>query len=143
MYVRAKSVAKITLAHSFSFALSLSVSLLTVSLSPSLTPPLFVFSLLGVSRVVCGVRAARCLSRRALGVSRVVRSRRVVSSLASSRHVSCRVVCRLVVRRPAARSLASSRRESSRVVCRLVVRRPAARCQLRLVRSRGASSCSV
>ena len=67
----------------------------------------------GVSPVACGVRAARCQSRRVLGVSRVVRSHRVVRSLASSRRLSSRVVCRRVVR-----SLASSRRLSSRVVCR-------------------------
>ena len=75
----------------------------------------------GVSPVACGVRAARCQSRRVLGVSRVVRSHRVVRSLASSRRLSSRVVCRRVVR-----SLESSRRLSSRVVCRLAVRRPAA-----------------
>ena len=69
----------------------------------------------GVSPVACGVRAARCQSRDVLGVSRVVRSHRVVRSLASSRRLSSRVVCRRVVR-----SLASSRRLSSRVVCRLV-----------------------
>ena len=73
----------------------------------------------GVSPVACGVRAARCQSRRVLGVSRVVRSHRVVRSLASSRRLSSRVVCRRVVR-----SLESSRRLSSRVVCRLAVRRP-------------------
>ena len=68
----------------------------------------------GVSPVACGVRAARCQSRRVLGVSRVVRSHRVVRSLASSRRLSSRSNCRRVVR-----SLASSRRLSSRVVCRL------------------------
>ena len=96
----------------------------------------------GVSPVACGVRAARCQSRRVLGVSRVVRSHRVVRSLASSRRLSSRVVCRRVVR-----SLASSRRLSSRVVCRLAVRRPAGRCQSRRVRSRvgvsRVSSCVV
>ena len=96
----------------------------------------------GVSPVACGVRAARCQSRRVLGVSRVVRSHRVVRSLASSRRLSSRVVCRRVVR-----SLESSRRLSSRVVCRLAVRRPAARCQSRRVRSRvgvsRVSSCVV
>ena len=85
----------------------------------------------GVSPVACGVRAARCQSRRVLGVSRVVRSHRVVRSLASSRRLSSRVVCRRVVR-----SLESSRRlsvsvascaESCRCQSRLVVRRPAAR----------------
>ena len=99
-------------------------------------------ALVGVSPVACGVRAARCQSRRVLGVSRVVRSHRVVRSLASSRRLSSRVVCRRVVR-----SLESSRRLSSRVVCRLVVRRPAARCQSRRVRSRvgvsRVSSCVV
>ena len=64
---------------------------------------LIAFSLVGVSRVACGVRAARCQSRRVLGVSRVVRSHRVVRSLASSRRLSSRVVCPLVVRRPPAR----------------------------------------
>ena len=67
----------------------------------------------GVSPVACGVRAARCQSRRVLGVSRVVRSHRVVRSLASSRRLSSRVVCRLAVRRPAARC--QSRRVRSRV----------------------------
>ena len=85
----------------------------------------------GVSPVACGVRAARCQSRRVLGVSRVVRSHRVVRSLASSRRLSSRVVCRRVVR-----SLESSRRlsvsvascaESCRCQSRLVVRRLAAR----------------
>ena len=57
----------------------------------------------GVSPVACGVRAARCQSRRVLGVSRVVRSHRVVRSLASSRRLSSRVVCHLIMRRPAAR----------------------------------------
>ena len=71
----------------------------------------------GVSAVACGVRAARCQSRRVLGVSRVLRSHRVVWSLASSRRLS------------------------SRVVCRVDVRRPAARCQSRRVRSPAASSC--
>ena len=54
-----------------------------------------VLQLLGVSRVVCGVvphLRARCQSRRALGVSRVVRIGRVVRSLASSRRVSSRRV---------------------------------------------------
>ena len=90
----------------------------------------------GVSPVACGVRAARCQSRRVLGVSRVVRSHRVVRSLASSRRLSSRVVCRRVVR-----SLASSRRLSSRVVFRLVVHRPAARCQSRRVQSLAALLC--
>ena len=85
----------------------------------------------GVSPVACGVRAARCQSRRVLGVSRVVRSHRVVRSLASSRRLSSRVVCRRVVR-----SLESSRRlsvsvascaESCRCQSRLVVRCLAAR----------------
>ena len=67
----------------------------------------------GVSPVACGVRAARCQSRRVLGVSRVVRSHRVVRSLASSHRLSSRVVCRLAVRRPAARC--QSRRVRSRV----------------------------
>ena len=62
----------------------------------------------GVSPVACGVRAARCQSRRVLGVSRVVRSHRVVRSLASLRRLSSRVVCRL------ASSVVSRRR----VVCR-------------------------
>ena len=86
----------------------------------------------GVSPVACGVRAARCQSRRVLGVSRVVRSHRVVRSLASSRRLSSRVVCRL------ASSLCASSRcsvsvascaESCRCQSRLVVRRPAARRQ--------------
>ena len=54
-----------------------------------------VLQLLGVSRMVCGVvphLRARCQSRRALGVSRVVRIGRVVRSLASSRRVSSRRV---------------------------------------------------
>ena len=58
-------------------------------------------------------RAARCQSRRVLGVSRVLRSHRVVWSLASSRRLSSRVVCRVDVRRPAARC--QSRRVRSRV----------------------------
>ena len=107
----------------------------------------------GVSPVACGVRAARCQSRRVLGVSRVVRSHRVVRSLASSRRLSSRVVCRRVVR-----SLASSRRLSSRRLSRRV-RRPAARlelltsvaascaescrCQSRLVVRRPAARCLV
>ena len=74
---------------------------------------LIAFSLVGVSRVACGVRAARCQSRRVLGVSRVLRSHRVVWSLASSRRLSSRVVCRVDVRRPAARC--QSRRVRSRV----------------------------
>ena len=115
----------------------------------------------GVSPVACGVRAARCQSRRVLGVSRVVRSHRVVRSLASSPRLSSRVVCRshrvmrslvtslasstrlssrLVCRR-VVRSLASSRRLSSRVVFRLVVHRPAARCQSRRVQSLAALLC--
>ena len=61
----------------------------------------------GVSPVACGVRAARFQLRRVLGVSRVVRSHRVVRSLASSRRLSSRVVRRRVVR-----SLESSRRLS-------------------------------
>ena len=101
----------------------------------------------GVSPVACGVRAARCQSRRVLGVSRVVRSHRVVRSLASSRRLSSRVVCRRVVR-----SLESSRRlsvsvascaESCRCQSCLVVRRPAARRQSRRVRSPAALSLCV
>ena len=93
----------------------------------------------GVSPVACGVRAARCQSRRVLGVSRVVRSHRVVRSLASSPLLSSRVVCRRVVR-----SLASSPRLSSRVVCRShrVVRSLAHRLVCRLV-SCVLSSCVV
>ena len=107
---------------------------------------LIAFSLVGVSRVACGVRAARCQSRRVLGVSRVVRSHRVVRSLASLRRLSSRVVCRL------ASSVVSRHRlvcrlASSVVSPRLVVRRPAARCQSRRVRSRvgvsRVSSCVV
>ena len=93
-----------------------SSSLLSLSLSPRFSLSsfcLFVFSLVGVSCVVCGVRAAQCQLRRELGVSRVVRSHRVVRSLASSHRLSSRVVCRLAVRRPAARC--QSRRVRSRV----------------------------
>ena len=91
--------------------------LLCLSLSSLLS--LFVLSvrflagLVGVSRVVSGVRAAQCQLRRELGVSRVLRSHRVVRSLASSHRLSSRVVCRLAVRRPAARC--QSHRVRSRV----------------------------
>ena len=91
-----------------------SSSLLSLSLSPRFSLSSFcliVFSLVAVSRVVCGVRAARCQSRRVLGVSRVVRSHRVVRSLASSPRLSSRVVCRS---HRVVRSLAH------RLVCRLV-----------------------
>ena len=53
----------------------------------------------GVSPVACGVRAARCQSRRVLGVSRVVRSHRVVRSLASSRRLSLLASVGLCARR--------------------------------------------
>ena len=157
------SCLSLSLSPSPPLSLSLSLSLMSLSnihdtfaippSPPPLRPPLFLcpplsllsprfslssfcliaFSLVGVSRVACGVRAARCQSRRVLGVSRVVRSHRVVRSLASSRRLSSRVVCRRVVR-----SLESSRRlsvsvascaESCRCQSRLVVRRPAARRQ--------------
>ena len=89
---------------------------LSLSLSPRFSLSSFcliVFSLVAVSRVVCGVRAARCQSRRVLGVSRVVRSHRVVRSLASSPLLSSRVVCRRVVRSCASLPRLSSRCASS------------------------------
>ena len=85
----------------------------------------------GVSRVACGVRAARCQSRRVLGVSRVVRSHRVVRSLASSHRLSSRVVCRLAVRRPRSPCASSELLDVSRVVCGVVSvpsRRASSRC---------------
>ena len=102
--------------------------------------------LLGVSRVVCSVSVAFCVSHRVVRSlassprlsSRVVcRSHRVMRSLVTSQSrprlvLSSRLVCRRVVR-----SLASSRRLSSRVVFRLVVHRPAARCQSRRVSESG------
>ena len=132
----------LSLPRSLSLALSIFLLSLSLSLSPRFSLSSFcliVFSLVAVSRVVCGVRAARCQSRRVLGVSRVVRSHRVVRSLASSPLLSSRVVCRRVVR-----SLASSPRLSSRVVCRShrVVRSLAHRLVCRLV-SCVLSSCVV
>ena len=107
----------------------------------------------GVSPVACGVRAARCQSRRVLGVSRVVRSHRVVRSLESSRRLSvsvascaesCRCQSRLVVR-----CLAARRREESRVIassvvsCQLSPRREESRVIASSVVSRRLSSSVV
>ena len=138
------SCLSLSLSPSPPLSLSLSLSLMSLSnihdtfaippSPPPLRPPLFLcpplsllsprfslssfcliaFSLVGVSRVACGVRAARCQSRRVLGVSRVVRSHRVVRSLASLRRLSSRVVCRLA-------SSVVSRRLSSRVIASSVV----------------------
>ena len=170
------SCLSLSLSPSPPLSLSLSLSLMSLSnihdtfaippSPPPLRPPLFLcpplsllsprfslssfcliaFSLVGVSRVACGVRAARCQSRRVLGVSRVLRSHRVVRSLASSHRLSSRVVCRLAVRRP---GLPVRRPSCSMSVAscaelfqsRLVVRRPAGRCQSRRVLSPATLSC--
>ena len=119
----------------------------------------------GVSPVACGVRAARCQSRRVLGVSRVCaqsprrEESRVIASSVVSRRLSprreeSRVTASSVVSRRLSSRCASSaarRRESScsvsvascaescRCQSRLVVRRPAAR---RLVVRRPAAGVS-